>query len=243
MKVSITDLHMHIVPKIDDGATSLEMSLEMLKMAYNQGVRNIFCTSHNGYSVEETEKYKAQFMTLQMCARMRFPELNLHTGCELLCAGEYMDDILYGLETGVFLPLGNTKYVLTELYPDVTPDETGIVVTNLINDGWVPILAHVERYPDLFDDNCIEKLIKLGAMVQVNLYSLQEESMLEIKNRARYLVENKYAHFIGSDSHQLNYRAPKYENGIKYLYKNCEREYFEKLCFKNAEDYLNVSQK
>jgi protein-tyrosine phosphatase len=143
----------------------------------------------------------------------------------------------------VFLPLGNTKYVLTELYPDVTPDEAKLVVASLIDDGWIPILAHVERYPDLFDGNCIEKLIKLGAMVQVNLYSLQEESMLEIKNRARYLVENKYAHFIGSDSHQLNHRAPKYENGIKYLYENCEREYFEKLCFKNAEDYLKIFQK
>ena len=57
-----------------------------------------------------------------MCAKMRFPDLKLHTGCELLCAGDYIDDILYGLEIGVFLPLGDSKCILTELYPDVTPD-------------------------------------------------------------------------------------------------------------------------
>lgn len=242
MRTTITDVHMHIVPKIDDGATSLEMSLDMLKMAYEQGVRNIFCTSHNGYSIEETEKYKAQFMMLQMCAKMQFSDLNLHMGCELLCAGEYMEDILFGLESGVFLSLGNTKYVLTELYPDVTPDEAEKVVASLTGAGRLPILAHFERYPDLFCGNCIEKLIELGAKIQVNLYSLQEESMSEIKNRARYLIENELAHFVGSDSHQLNHRPPKYENGIKYLYENCEREYFEKLCFKNADEYLKLSQ-
>jgi protein-tyrosine phosphatase len=233
---------MHIVPKIDDGATSLEMSLDMLKMAYEQGVRNIFCTSHNGYSIEKTEKYKAQFMMLQMCAKMQFSDLNLHMGCELLCDGECMDAILFGLETGVFLSLCNTKYVLTELYSDVTPDEAEKVVANLTGAGWLPILAHFERYPDLFCGNCIEKLIESGAKIQVNLYSLQEESMSEIKNRARYLIENELAHFVGSDSHQLNHRPPKYENGIKYLYENCEKEYFEKLCFKNADEYLKLSQ-
>ncbi|MEE0969037.1 MAG: CpsB/CapC family capsule biosynthesis tyrosine phosphatase, partial [Clostridia bacterium] len=46
-------MHIHIVPNVDDGAANLAMSLEMLKMAYNQGVRNIFCTSHNVYDEEE----------------------------------------------------------------------------------------------------------------------------------------------------------------------------------------------
>ena len=71
-------------------------------------------------------------------------------GCELLCAGEYIDDILYGLEIGVFLPLGNSKCVLTELYPDVTPEEATAVVEELVAVGWKPILAHTERYPALF---------------------------------------------------------------------------------------------
>ena len=49
---------MHIVPKVDDGAIDLSMALDMLKMAYEQGVRNIFCTSHNVYDEEEINPIK-----------------------------------------------------------------------------------------------------------------------------------------------------------------------------------------
>ena len=142
----ITDLHMHIVPGVDDGSLNMSMSLDMLEIAYEQGVRDVFCTSHNVYSEEEITRYKSQFMMLQMMAKSRFTDLKLYMGCELLCAGEYIEDILYGLEIGVFLPLGNSKYVLTELYQDATPEEATKIVRALLAAGWKPILAHTERY-------------------------------------------------------------------------------------------------
>lgn len=238
MKLPITDVHMHIVPDVDDGAVNLSMSLDMLEIAYEQGVRNIFCTSHNPYEKEETEHYKAKFLMLQMTAKSRFPDLKLHMGCELLCAGEYIEDILYGLENGVFLPLGNSKYVLTELYTDTTPQEAKIIVESMLSAGWKPILAHVERYPGLFEGNTLQELINQGAMIQVNLYSLDEENNEDIKQRARHLVNHHFAHFVGSDSHRTNHRSPKYENGVQYIETHCKKEYVDKLCFKNAYDLI-----
>ena len=229
---------MHIVPGVDDGSLNMSMSLEMLEIAYEQGVRDIFCTSHNVYSEEEITKYKSQFMMLQMMARARFADLNLHMGCELLCAGEYIDDILYGLEIGVFLPLGNSKCVLTELYPDVTPKEAKTVVEAMVAAGWKPILAHTERYPALFDGEVLMELINLGAMIQVNLYSLEEENYEDVKERARYLVDNHLVHFVGSDSHRINHRSPKYEAGVRYLQTHCDKGYVEELCFKNADNLI-----
>lgn len=234
----ICDLHMHVVPNVDDGSFNIAMSLDMLNVAYDQGVRRIYCTSHNVYEQEEIERYKAQFMMLQLMAKSRFPDLELHTGCELLCAGEYIEDILYGLEIGIFLPLGNTKCVLTELYSDVTPDEAKTVVSSMVGAGWKPILAHTERYPALFDNKTIEQLIELGTKIQFNLYGLDEENDENLKQRARYLIENRYAHFVGSDAHRINYRAPRYESGIQYLMEHCTKEYVEKLCYKNAEEYI-----
>lgn len=216
----------------------MRMSLDMLELAYEQGVRDILCTSHNVYSEEEITKYKSQFMMLQMMARARFANLNLHMGCELLCAGEYIDDILYGLEIGVFLPLGNSKCVLTELYPDVTPKEAKTVVEAMVAAGWKPILAHTERYPALFDGEVLKELINLGAMIQVNLYSLEEENYEDVKERARYLVDNHLVHFVGSDSHRINHRSPKYEAGVRYLQTHCDKGYVEELCFKNADNLI-----
>ena len=229
---------MHVVPSVDDGSLNMSMSLDMLMVAYEQGGREVYCTSHNVYDKEEVDRYKAQFMMLQLMSKSRFPDLKLHTGCELLCAGEYIDDILYGLEIGVFLPLGGSKCVLTELYPDVTPDEAKKVVTSMVGAGWKPILAHTERYPALFDGGTISELIELGAKIQFNLYSLDEENDENLKQRARHLVENRYAHFVGSDAHRINYRTPKYEAGVQYLIEHCDNKYVEELCYKNAEEYI-----
>ena len=236
--MKITDLHMHVVPGVDDGSFDMRMSLVMLEIAYEQGVRDVFCTSHNVYSEEEITRYKSQFMMLQMMAKSHFPDLKLHMGCELLCAGEYIDDILYGLEIGVFLPLGNSKCVLTELYPDVTPEEAKAVVEALVAAGWKPILAHTERYPALFEGSILQELINLGAKIQVNLYSLVEENKDDVKERARYLVDNRLAHFVGSDAHRINYRSPKYESGVLYIEENCGKEYLEAVCYKNAESLI-----
>ena len=236
--MKITDLHMHVVPGVDDGSFDMRMSLVMLELAYEQGVREIFCTSHNVYSEEEITRYKSQFMMLQMMAKSHFPDLKLHMGCELLCAGEYIDDILYGLEIGVFLPLGNSKCVLTELYPDVTPEEATAVVEAMIAAGWKPILAHTERYPALFEDGTLQELINLGAKIQVNLYSLVEENKDDIKERARHLVDNRLVHFVGSDAHRINYRSPKYESGVRYIEERCSKEYLEAVCYKNAESLI-----
>ena len=66
--------------------------------------------------------------------------------------------------------VGESKCVLTELYPDVTHTEAQKVVTTMLAAGWTPIFAHVERYPNLFEKCHIEDLIAAGAMIRVNLY-------------------------------------------------------------------------
>jgi protein-tyrosine phosphatase len=150
----------------------------------------------------------------------------------------FIDDILYGLEIGVFLPLGNSKCVLTELYPDVTPKEAKAVVEAMVVAGWKPILAHTERYPALFDGTTLQELVDFGAKIQVNLYSLVEENKDDIKERARFLVDNRLAHFVGSDAHRINYRSPKYESGVRYIEERCGKECLEELCYKNADSFV-----
>ncbi len=229
---------MHIVPGIDDGAVNLEMALKMLETSYDQGVRNIFCTSHNGYERKDADRYKSAFSILQKAARSQNPDLKLHTGCEILCAEEYINKILLNLETGVFLPLGKSKYVLTELYRYTSPEESMHIVKKLTDSGWKPIIAHAERYPLIFYGQTVKELIRSGALFQINLFSLSEEANDGIKERARYLVKNQYAHFIGSDAHRSDHRPPRYEIGIEYLRKNCDKKYFEKLCYGHAAELI-----
>lgn len=234
----IVDLHMHVVPGYDDGAETMEESLEMLKLAASQGVTDVFCTSHNGYSKEDGDQYRASFALLEKAISAANINIRLHKGCEVRCAAEYMDDIIYGLDNGIFATLGNSKYVLTELYPNAKPSEALSIVKILTANGYRPIIAHMEHNYNI-TGVMVHLLIQSGALIQVNAHSFVEETNTDIRDRARELLCNQYIHFIGSDAHRMDYRPPRVIAGVKYILGNSDAEYATAILTENAKQ-LNI---
>ena len=234
----IVDLHMHVVPGIDDGSRSIEESLQMLKLAAEQGVTDVFCTSHNGYCQEDGERYLAAFLRLQDAVNQAKINVQIHKGCEILCAGEYIDDIIYGLDIEAFSTLGNSKYVLAELYSDTKPSEALAIIKKFTDNGYKPIIAHMERNYNI-TNLMVRLLIQSGALIQVNVFSFVDEADDEIRERARELLRNKYVHFIGSDAHCIDHRPPKISGGIQYILDNVDEEYAAKILRENAKQ-LNI---
>lgn len=234
MDIKICDLHMHVVPTVDDGSRSLDESLEMLKLSAEQGVTDVFCTSHNGYSLEDGETYAEAFEQLKTSAS----EINirLHKGCEVLCAGEYIDDIVYGLDIGAFSTLGDSKYVLTELYSDTRPSEALLIISTLKKNGYNPIIAHMERNYNI-TGIMVNTLIQSGAMIQINVHSLIDDDN-GIRARARELLDRRYVHFIGSDAHRIDHRPPYISEGVKYITENTDSEYASRILSGNARELL-----
>lgn len=232
----IIDLHCHIVPGIDDGARTVTESLEMLRIAQSQGVTDIFCTSHNGYSEEDAQKYLESLETLKTEVVKAGISINLHKGTEILCGGEYMEDILFGLEIGAFQTLGNSNFVLAELYPDARITEALQVVEALKSNGYTPIIAHMERNVNIMG-LMTRILVNSGALIQVNAYSLEEEINEAIKGRARELLDNRLVHFIGSDAHRTAHRPPRLEKGVSYILNNTDEEYAQKIVYENAHEF------
>jgi protein-tyrosine phosphatase len=150
-----------------------------------------------------------------------------------------MDDIIYGLDEGIFPKLGNTKYVLTELYPDAKPSEAIQIIKELVEHGYHPIIAHMERNFNI-TGAMVGVLIQNGAMIQVNAFSFQDESDEEYQRRAKELLSNRYVHFIGSDAHRINHRPPKIDSGIQYILNNIELEYAKDILYENARKHLNI---
>ena len=237
LSCSIIDLHMHIVPSYDDGARNLNESLEMLKIAERQGVTDIFCTSHRGCTIEDTVDYLANFKLLKENALKEDIKVNLHKGCEILTSGDDVDSILYGIEKGMFPTLGQTKYVLIEFYPDTMPSEATKIVQKVVDKGYAPIIAHMERNYNL-SEMMIGLLIKMGALIQVNAFSFAEEGNSILRNKARSLLSKKYIHFIGSDAHGINHRPPKISSGVEYIINNVEQEYATEILSGNANNLI-----
>ena len=235
----VVDLHMHVVPDVDDGARDVYESIELLELAEKQGVTDVFCTSHNGYSVEDGEAYQKAFDTLKAEAEEAGIEIRLHKGCEVLCAAEYIDEIIYGLDEGIFSTLGETKYVLTELYMDTKPSEAIQIIKALKEHGYKPIIAHMERNFNITGP-MVGMLINCGALIQVNAFSFADEEDEGFRKRARDLLNNRYVHFIGSDGHRQNHRPPKVDNGIQYILENTNLDYALEILHGNAKKLLGV---
>ena len=215
-------------------------SIELLELAEKQGVTDVFCTSHNGYSVEDGEAYQKAFDTLKAEAEEAGIEIRLHKGCEVLCAAEYIDEIIYGLDEGIFSTLGDTKYVLTELYMDTKPSEAIQIIKALQEHGYKPIIAHMERNFNITGP-MVGMLINCGALIQVNAFSFADEEDEGFRKRARDLLNNRYVHFIGSDGHRQNHRPPKVDNGIQYILENTDLDYALEILHGNANKLLGIT--
>ena len=237
MTKEIVDLHMHVVPGLDDGARNLKEALVMLCMAADQGVTDVFCTTHNGSTKEDADAYFHNLDLLKKMVAKAELDIRLHQGCEVLCSSDYMEDIIYGLDIGAFPTLGNTKYVLTELYPDAKPSEAVTIIKTMQEHGYKPIIAHMERNYNI-TDMMVGVLIKCGALIQVNTFSFQEDPREDVRKRAQTLLQNRHVHFIGSDAHRIDHRPPIIESGVEYIINNASPEYAEQILCGNAKCLL-----
>jgi len=233
----ITDLHMHIVPDIDDGSESVEMSLQMLRSAYEQGARSVFCTSHSWDNRSMRDRYLSQFEKLRKALAIEKPDMKLFTGAEILFDDENISDVLRLLNEGILLPLNGTRYVLTEFWPDERYAFAESCVKQLLAAGWQPVIAHAERCM-LMSVEKLQRLCALGCLVQINAYSLEDEHDPAIREKAQTLLQKRLVSFIGSDAHTTYHRPPKYTNGVKYIWEHCEPDYAEAVLFRNAEKSL-----
>ncbi len=232
----ITDLHSHILFGIDDGADTIEESVEMLKMAEKQGVRNLFCTSHHWQSAPSD--YEKNFALLKEQVKSEGININLYTGMEILCEDDsYFPETLRDIKNGTVKTLNNTDYVLLEMSPFMSTKEIYDCVNTVFEQtGKKAVLAHVERYRVLDgEDKIIAQLKELGCLFQINAYSLVEEQNDRIRNFARKLLSEKLVNFIGSDAHRIDHRPPELTSGVEYIYETCDKNYADEVCFKNAE--------
>ena len=159
----------------------------------------------------------------------------------LRCSNLVIDEILTSLKEHRIPALNNTRYVLAEFSTSVESEEIIDCTRRLSEEGWIPVLAHVERYKELFRNaSCIEELQRNGCMFQVNAYSVFDEENETVKANAIRLVKEKRVTFLGSDAHRTIYRPPSVKYGLQYLYEHFEREYIDQIAFGNAVDLLEL---
>ena len=160
---------------------------------------------------------------------------------ELIPAAEvYISDYLFNNDDLSELCIGNTNYVLIE-HPFTSPFGSDVYdrLMNLYCDYKVkPILAHIERYKALMEGKyTLDDYIEMGCLTQVNISSFCDAPR-SVKKKLFKLLDAGKIHFIGSDCHNLDSRAPDYEGGINAIRKKCGEEAVQTL-IANANYLLN----
>ena len=233
----MNDIHMHVIPGVDDGSWNQEMSMMMVYMAYKQGIRKIIATPHSFAFDEDRDLVKENYLSLGDEIQKFYPEMKVYLGCEIYCGKYDMKQILKFLKEGVYPSLNGTKYVLVEFHSLTEIEEIVFCTLQLLENGWIPVIAHVERYKNLSLEN-IARLKASGCMLQINAYSVDDETDWNIKVKARDLMAQKLVDFLGTDAHRTIHRPPSAEQGLKYLYHHFEKEYVDDITYRNAEKYL-----
>ena len=231
---NLVDIHSHILPGVDDGASNTAESIEMLKIAYEQGIRTIVATPHYGKFSDnfDSETIKKVVAFLQKTAQKLKLNMKILSGNEIY----YSSDIIEDLNEGKALCLGDGKCVLIEFA--ISTDYATIVAAcrELKQAGYQPIIAHAERYISLHDIDNVKKLKNEGALIQVNADMLTEppakeekktifnkkqriDMVSDFKQAAWELVQSELVDFIATDAHNATYRKPVMRDALQVIEK------------------------
>ena len=231
------DIHMHLIPGVDDGAEDMEMALVMMIRAGRQGIPQIIATPHSDAFQFSGESVESIFGELVDNAAKVCPDRKLYLGCEVYCETRIMEEVVGALDSGAYPTMNGTKYVLMEFSQWVYPENTVPCIKALVQAGYKPIIAHMERYQNLRGNEAlVNQFREMGALIQLNVYSLYDEEDDSVRNWARRLVQERKVDFLGTDAHRTYHRPPSAEHGLNWLYENLEKDYVDAIAWANAQD-------
>lgn len=236
----IIDVHAHILPGVDDGARNMEESMQMLHMAYRQGVSKIIATPHfrfipdKQYYGNEKERLSALCRELEEKGRAMGMKVRIYLGQEIL----YFDGMTEYLENGWALTLGGSRYVLIEFPPLVAFATILRAVQTLERGGYLVVLAHIERYSCLREPGKLQALSEEGALFQMNYECFSGKLFDRGARWCRKQVLEGRIHLLGTDMHREDRRKPNVEPFASCLMRKAP-ELAWKVLHQNPAQILN----
>lgn len=232
------DIHTHILPCIDDGARDALETFEMINEAYDAGFTDIITTSH--YITEQYEVNKNERALLLEAIQNKVDAENinliLHNGAEAYISPNL--DELY--DNNTIPTLANSRYVLFEFPMHSKVLYGNDVIENLIKKGYIPIIAHPERYSFVQKNiNTALEWVKKGALLQSNYGSIVEQYGNAAKKTFIKLLKEDAITFLGTDSHRKGGVYSEINDIIAELKKYKTDSEIDKLTRINQQKVLN----
>ncbi|MCP8617513.1 tyrosine-protein phosphatase [Salirhabdus salicampi] len=199
------DIHCHIIPKVDDGPSSVTESLKMAKLAVEEGIHTIVATPHHldGQYINNRDVIVPAVQSLNEALQAEQIPLKVLPGQEPRVNG----DMLARLEKGELIPLNGTKYVFVEFPHGHVPRYANQLLFDVQVAGYKPIIVHPERNSALVQSpDLLYSFVKNGALTQVTAASVCGKFGKKIQKFTLDVIDNNLTHFVASDAHNTKSR-------------------------------------
>lgn len=229
------DIHTHLLFGVDDGPQTFEESIAMLEHAKAQGIDAMILTPHYRHGMFPYPKDRIEEHFAKLYKPAKEIGIDLYLGTE-----QHINSMtIEYIESGRCNTMAGTNYVLAEYKPETDYGYIMASIRDLLRHGYVPIIAHVERYMCMHEDiGQVEHLRKLGAMIQVNANAVIGADGFRMKGFTKKLLKNGLVDFIGSDSHDLRKRMNNMGKCRDYLNKKYDEKYVYRIIEGNAKKLL-----
>lgn len=229
------DIHNHTLAAVDDGAQCEQTMYRMLDAAYADGTRFLCLTPHfhPGFFGDNRKAAQESFQKLRNYAAAHCPQLQLYLGNEL----RYSPNCDNWLREGMCRTLNDTSLVLVDFSADTQQGQIVRGLEQLLSMGYVPVLAHAERYYHL-SVSAIREFKRNGIHIQVNAGSLTGSFGWGARLRTRRLLNEHLVCMVASDAHDLHRRPPQLSQGYRIASKLTDREYADRIFCHNAKNLL-----
>lgn len=216
----LVDMHSHILPGIDDGADSLDDSLDIINGLIAAGYRKAITTPHimGDFFKNTPEIIHAKLEEVRAFLKKNNVDFKLEAAAEY-----YLDEMFMAKLTKEepLLTFGD-NYLLFETSYINEPSYLPEAIFRLKSLGYKPVLAHPERYIYMYTD--FQKLVDVfekGVLFQINLNSLGGYYSPAARKFAIKLIQNRMVNFVGTDAHGMRH--------IEALKKARKEKSFESL--------------
>ena len=198
------DIHCHILPEVDDGPKSWEVSAEMCRVAAADGITHVVATPH----CNDRYHYDHEYLTgcLKHLQEMvgDCPQLNL--GCDFHLSYDNLQSLLAQPH---LYTIAGANYLLVELSDFSIPSRIGDWFLRLGDRGLTPVITHPERNAILRQTpQRVIEFVELGCAVQITANALTGFWGQRVARAAAWLLEREAVHVIASDAHDTRHRRP-----------------------------------
>ena len=227
------DIHHHLLPGLDDGARTLDVSLAMAEIAIADGITHIACTPHSSHRYFFDPEHNATlFAELQDAVTTRFGDaITLGLGCDFHLMFDNIED---AQRHPTRYTINGHNYLLVEFPDSAISPNTPQTFYQLSLSGMTPIITHPERNPILArQPERMAEWLKAGALIQVTASSLTGRFGPQAERSAHWLLDHRWVHFLATDAHDVESRPPRLRPAFDWVAEKYDPATAERLCIAN----------